>query len=152
VDAVYDSYEDSRAIVERLFLLAEGESPRPDTEEWAQLRREAEGLFADDLRLVTRDGVLSGPRRIFDDLGVQLRRFELTFDLRQVLSAPDGRVVAVSKFLRRSRDDPGERFWNLGGGVYGVREARIVFFEGYPNALRACEDVGVDPALIRAAG
>ena len=149
MEAGYDSYDESRAVVERLFLLAEGESPPPDTDEWAQLRRAAESLFADDVQLVTRDGVLTGPRRIFDDLGVQLRHFELTFDLRQALPAPDGRLVAVTKFIRRSRSNPGERFWNLGGGVYGVRASKIVFFEGYPNAHRACENVGIDPSLVR---
>jgi hypothetical protein len=150
IEAGYDSYEDSRALIERLFLLAEGESPRPGTDAWGQLRATAESLFAPDVHLVTRDGVLSGPQRIFDDIGVQLRRFELTFDLRQVLPAPDGRVVAVSKMFRRSREDPAERLWNLGGGVYGVRRAKIVFFEGYPNARRACEELGIDPDLIRA--
>jgi hypothetical protein len=149
IEAAYDSYEESRALVERLFLLAEGESPAPDTEEWAKLRATAEALFAADLRLITRDGALSGPGRIFDDLAVQLGRFEVTFDLRQVLAAPDGRVVAVTKMFRRSRLDPAERLWNLSGGVYGARGGKFVFFEGYPSARAACEALGVDPDLVR---
>jgi ketosteroid isomerase-like protein len=112
------------------------------------MRHEAESLFADDVELVTRDGTLHGPQRLFDDLETQLRHSMLSLDLRDVLGAEDGRVIGVTKFTRKSRQNPADHFWNLGGFVFGVRDGRIVFSEGYPNARRACEALGVDPALV----
>jgi ketosteroid isomerase-like protein len=149
VNAGYDSYKESRALVERLFGIARGGlSVLPDSSEWAEMRREAESLFADDVQLATRDGTLYGPQRIFDDFAVQLKGYTLTLDLRQLFGSSDGSVVAVWKFTRMSRENPDDHFWNLAAAVYRVRAGKIVFFEGYPNARRACEKLGIDPALI----
>jgi ketosteroid isomerase-like protein len=50
--------------------------------------------------------------------------------------------------MRRARDNPDDHFWNRSAGVYRVRDGKIIFFEGYANARKACEAVSVDPALI----
>jgi ketosteroid isomerase-like protein len=148
MSADYDSFEESRAVIEKLFRLAEPElAALPGSEELDELRRRGESLFADDVEVVTRDGTLRGPWRIFDDFEVQLKSFTLSFELRHLFEAADGSVVAVVKFMRRSRENPKDHFWNLGGMVYGVRDGKIVFSEGYPNARKALEAVGLDPAL-----
>lgn len=147
--AGYDSFEDSRAVVEQLYKLAGPEiAALPGSEELAELRRNGEALFADDVELVTRDGTLRGSWRFFDDLEVLLRNFTLSFEVRHLLGADDGSVVAVTKFMRRSRENPKGRLWNLAGIVYRVRDGKIVFCEGYPDARKALQAVGLDPALV----
>ncbi len=144
-----DSCEASRAVIGRLYDLAEGEaSILPSSEEWADIRRRGEAMFADDVEHVTRDGTLRGASRLFDDLEVQLRHSTIAFDVRRLLCADDGSVVAVVKIHRRSRQNPKDHMWVLAGAVYRVRGGLIVFIEGYADARRALEAVDLDPALI----
>jgi ketosteroid isomerase-like protein len=148
VGADYDSFQDSCRVIERLFELgAEGGrlDPNEDQARWQALVKDGRGLFSHDVELVTRDGTMRGPRRLFSDVEAMTRRFTLAFEDLQLIDVGDGRVVALYGFVRKAREGP-DYMKTWPAMVFGVREGRIVFLEGYYERAQALRDLGLDPS------
>jgi ketosteroid isomerase-like protein len=140
----YDSFEQARAPVERLYALGnELSSVGVDSERGSEIEEEVRGLFAEDLEHVTRDGVLRGPDHFLSEWRVQLRRFELAFEVE--LHDGDDAVVAVGEIVRRMRESPSDYLKVRSGALFRVRDGKIVFLEGYQDGRDALRAGGVRP-------
>jgi ketosteroid isomerase-like protein len=151
VEEGYDRFEDARKVVERLYELGQESAdldPERDQDRFDALIKEATAHFSEDVELVTRDGTLHGPERFFSDWEVQTKDFRLRFEQLRFLDAGDGTVVVVSKMVRTAREG-GDYVTSWPATVYRVRGGKVVFFEGYPDAHKACSDLGLDPSLAR---
>ncbi len=149
----YDAFEEARPVVERLLQLSQEASdldPVRDAERVQSMVEEATGLYSADVELVTRDGILRGPERLISDWKIQTRDFRWRFDSVRFLDAGDGTVVAFHKFVRNAREGD-DYLVSWSATVFRVRDGKIVFFEGYPDANKATRDLGLDPSLAREA-
>lgn len=147
----YDAFEAACEVIERLYELGqEGGDLDPELERdrLDAVIKEATALFSGDVELVTRDGTLHGAERFFSDWEVQTKDYRLRFEQVRYLDAGDGTVVAVSKMVRTARHG-GDYVTSWPASVYRVRGGKVVFFEGYPDGRKACDDLGLDPSLAR---
>lgn len=100
--------------------------------------------FVDEnLEHVTRDGVLHGSERLLGDFAAQLERWEIAYELEELVDAGDGALIAICKVERRNRES-GDLEWKAWPAlVMRVSGGRIVFFEGYVDRRKAFKDLGV---------
>jgi ketosteroid isomerase-like protein len=105
--------------------------------------RIADDYMADELEYVTRNGTFRGTEQMKSEMAVQGDRWRLVNELKDVIDAGDGAVIAVSEFRRVDRDT-GEVAWKTWPAtVVRILDGKVVFWEGYIDARRAFEDYGV---------
>jgi ketosteroid isomerase-like protein len=100
-------------------------------------------LIDDDLEHVTRDGVVHGPGRLFEEFGTQLERWQIAYELEELIDAGEGALIAIVKVERRNRES-GEVEWKAWPAlVVRILNGKVIFFEGYVDRRKAIEDLGV---------
>ncbi|MBO0746757.1 MAG: nuclear transport factor 2 family protein [Acidimicrobiaceae bacterium] len=147
----YDSFEAACEVIEHLFRISrdvENLDPEHDRERWQALIAEATALFSPEVELVTRDGTLYGPERLFSDFNTQSKDFKVHYDQLKFVDAGDGRVVGPCRMVLKAREGD-DYMTSWPAGVYRVKDGKIVFFEGYPDGNKAMRDLGLDPSMAR---
>ncbi len=101
-----------------------------------------------EIEFVTREGRLSG-REAFRTwvqgfVEATERSFVAEFELKEVLEADDGAIVALLEVRRRSRDSEEEYLTAWPANVWRFRDGQAVFFEGYGDRGKALRDHGVE--------
>jgi ketosteroid isomerase-like protein len=104
-------------------------------------------LIDENVEHVTRDGVLHGSERMLGDFAAQLERWEIAYELEDLIDAGDGALVAACKVERRNRES-GYLDWKAWPAlVLRIHGGKIVFLEGYVDRRKAFDDLGVAPPV-----
>jgi ketosteroid isomerase-like protein len=104
-----------------------------------------ERCVADDVRTVTRDGVVDGRDYFVDWADRQHRQFAITMEPEEFHDAGDGVTVVFLRVERHGRDPALGDLTAWPANVIKVRDGQIVEFEGYQNRNKALTDNGLEP-------
>jgi ketosteroid isomerase-like protein len=131
----HDDFESASGLIRKAYS---------DYREHEDFDRLCGDYISDDLEYVTRDGTFRGPDQWRSEVVVQTSRWRFDNELKKVIDAGDGAVIAISEFRRVDRDT-GEVAWKTWpAAVVRVLDGKCVFFEGYIDSRRALEDFGVE--------
>jgi ketosteroid isomerase-like protein len=131
----HDDFESAARLVRRVYA------------EYAEHRdfdRLCDEYISDELEYVTRDGTFQGPDQWKSEIDVQKERWQLNNELKEVIDAGDGALIALTEFRRVDRES-GEVVWKTWPAVVmRILDGKLVFFEGYIDSRRALEAFGVE--------
>jgi ketosteroid isomerase-like protein len=131
----HDDFESASGLIRKAYS---------DYREHEDFDRLCDDYISEDLEYVTRNGTFRGPDQWRSEAAVQTSRWRFDNELKKVIDAGDGAVIAISEFRRVDRDT-GEVAWKTWpAAVMRVLDGKCVFFEGYVDSRKALEDFGVE--------
>ncbi len=102
-------------------------------------------LVNDEVEHITRDGALRGPGRLLDELSTQLERWRIDYELKELIDAGDGALIALVDVKRFDRA-AGKLEWKAWPAfVVRILDGKVVFFEGYVDRRKAISTLRKTP-------